>query len=154
MMFSMDNKWRDYCLIPKDNYLCDMNRKGSEYRLRPRSLVNVRTKYNLDDEDHGDEYLDDEYHNSGVKRPKRKCRNRPSQLEKDYNMDGNESDYFSESNVFDDNFILDRLPDDQRELTDMFGVVNEKIKYYKQIYLKEQEELKGTFQLIQANSHV
>lgn len=72
-----------------------MSGKESDYRLRPRSLVNVRTKYNLDDDEHEAEYPDDEYHNSGVKRPKRRCRNRPSQLEKDYNMDGNESDYFS-----------------------------------------------------------
>ena len=66
-----------------------MSGKDSEYRLRPRSLVNVRTKYNLDDDDHQDGEPDDEYHNSGIRRPKRRCRSRPNQLEKDFNMDGN-----------------------------------------------------------------
>ena len=46
--------------------------------------------------------------------------------------------------MFDENFVLDRLPDDPHELKKLLDLVKEKSKYYKQGFLKEQEDIKCT----------
>lgn len=58
----------------------------------------------------------------------------------------------SESDIFDENDVRDRLPGDQRVLQSLYGTVLEKIKVYKQLYLKEQEELKGIWMITQGRS--
>ena len=41
-----------------------------------------------------------------------------------------------DSNIFDDNVIIDRLPEDKASLVSLLGEVKQKIKEYKQVFLK------------------
>lgn len=53
------------------------------------------------------------------------------------------SDSEFESNIFDDNVVFDRLPENPVDLKDLLNDVKHKTKYYKQLFIKEQEELKS-----------
>lgn len=45
--------------------------------------------------------------------------------------------------MFDDNVVFDRLPESPAHLKELLGDVKHKIKLYKQMFTKEQEELKS-----------
>jgi hypothetical protein len=49
-----------------------------------------------------------------------------------------------DEDIFDSKEIVDRLPLDGGELLELLATVRGKIKHYKQVFLKEQQELKGT----------
>lgn len=104
------------------------------YRLRPKERVNIFARYNLQEEDLDEAIEEDEYRNNAPRkhsRPKRAGKNKRSELEKDYEVDISEAEVISESDIYDNNAIIDRLPESPQELEALLKKVKDKIKYYK-----------------------
>lgn len=61
-------------------------------------------------------------------------------------IDSAEEEELSENSedIYDNNYIIDRLTTDRNKLGSLLAEVKQKIKEYKQIYLKEQEQTMST----------
>lgn len=64
---------------------------------------------------------------------------RPRKKKREVQAEENEDD----ESIFDDNVIVDKLPEDRGKLRDLMGEVERKIKHYKQQFLKEEEAKKS-----------
>lgn len=64
---------------------------------------------------------------------------KPKRKKREVQVEDNEDD----ESIFDDNVIVDKLPEDRGKLRDLLGEVDRKIKHYKQLFLKEEEAKKS-----------
>jgi mRNA (2'-O-methyladenosine-N6-)-methyltransferase len=56
--------------------------------------------------------------------------------------------------IYDDNFIIDKLPSDRAKLVALLGQVKSKIKEYKQAYLEENSHLSRPIFILEGKSYV
>ncbi len=60
----------------------------------------------------------------------------------------------SESDIYDENAIVDRLSENTAELEALLKKVKDRIKFFKAELLREEEEKKGNWNVIKAKSHM
>lgn len=110
------------------------------YNLRKREHKSVLEYYNLDDQDLDNPFMDSSEYRQKKKRSKKKRKNSEQDYEGIFtsNLVHINSDSEYESNIFDENVVFDRLPDNIVHLKDLLNDVKHKTKYYKQLFIKEQ----------------
>ena len=111
------------------------------YNLREKERKSIFECYSLEEDDLNDEDESDR----GWNRKRLRQTSRTTRLQ-EFNYDKNE--YSEDSDVFNSREIYDQLPDSKAELNGMLEAVKNKLKVYKQHFLKEQGDIKGIFQVM------
>jgi len=123
--------------------------------LRPRKGMNFIWRQNNEDEDDGFEELDSP---AFVKR-KRKKKIKTEFLEekaytRKYNIDDEDEDIYEEETKENKIHVeaLDKIPKNKKQLKILYDKVTDKIKFYREQFIKEQEELAKKSSNVTSNS--
>lgn len=117
-----------------------MRRSEQGYNLRAKERRTIFECYNVEESDL--QHNDDSDHGWTRKRLREK-KKPPHWQEEDYEYNLEESNG-EDLDIFDSQEVIDRLPSDPHELANLLNAVKGKLKLYKQQFLREQQELKGT----------
>ena len=102
--------------------------QGNQYELRKKPHISIFEQYERDEEDLEDDKEEDYRYSKS--RPRRKCKSRKDKMQEDYEVDISD-DNLSDSDIFDPNLVVDRLPSSPHELMQLQNKVNSRIEFYK-----------------------
>lgn len=128
-----------------------MSKGESSYNLRAKEHKSIFECYNVEEEDLQNDDDSDRGWNRKRLREKKKRPSWGQEEDYEYNIEDSEG---NDSDIFDSQEIVDRLPECQEELTNLLVGVKGKIKTYKQQFIKEQNELKSNYAFTQLKNHM